>query len=157
MSWTKITSLLSWRKKYSFLKPTYLDDVECRVIAGDVFQVQYFGYSKLNKHAEGTAREILSRYSEKHRNRTGNQTLIIDSRSIALRQDRLDEPLVLFNIPISSVKHVIYRQRDKRYGDYCVFTVRDDVESCEGVHVMSCDSPDETSRIIQSFETAINI
>ena len=49
---------MSWTKKYSFLKPTYLDDVERRVIAGDVFQVQYFGYSKLNKHAEGTARDI---------------------------------------------------------------------------------------------------
>ena len=151
-----MTSLMSWRKKYSPLKPTYLDDVD-RVLAGDVFQVQYLGYNKLNAHVEGTAREILSRYSVERRDKTGNQKLIIDSKSIALHQDTADQPLVLFNIPISSVKNVIYRKRDKLYGNYCSFTVRDDAERCESVHVMSCDSPDETSRIIQSFQTAFNI
>ena len=147
---------MSWRKKYSPLKPTYLDDVD-RVLAGDVFQVHYLGYNKLNEDAEGTAREILSRYSVEHRNKTGNQKLIIDSRSIALHQDTADQPLVLFNILISSVKNVIYRKRDKLYGNYCAFTARDDAERCECVHVMSCDSPDKTSRIIQSFQTAFNI
>ena len=91
-----------------------------------------------------------------------NIVIELEIRPLSLIQDPLHcDRIGLMNhwcyIPISSVKHVIYRQRDKRYGDYCVFTVRDDVESCEGVHVMSCDSPDETSRIIQSFETAINI
>ena len=151
-----MTSLISWRKKYSFLKPTYLDDVD-RVFAGDVFQVQYLGYNKLNAHAEGTAREILSRYSVQRRNKIANQKLIIDSRSIALHEDSPDQALVLFNIPLSSVKNVIYRKRDKLYGNYCAFTVRDDAERCEGVHVMSCDSPDEISRIIQSFETVFSI
>ena len=167
MCWTKITSLMSWTKKYSFLKPTYLDDVERRVIAGDVFQVQYFGYSKLNKHAEGTARDKLSRYSVQHR--TKRRLSLIEIRRLSLIQDPLHRdmiglmnhwcyiPISSVNIPISSVKHVIYRQRDKLYGDYCVFTARDDVESCEGAQFMSCDSQDETSRIIQSFETAINI
>ena len=151
-----MTSLMSWRKKYSFLKPTYLDDVD-RVLAGEVFQVQYLGYNKLNAHAEGTAREILSRYSVQRRNKIANQKLIIDSRSIALHQDSPDQASVLFNIPLSSVKNVIYRKRDKLYGNYCAFTVRDDAERCEGVHVMSCDSPDEISRIIKSFETVFNI
>ena len=151
-----MTSLMSWRKKYSFLKPTYLDDVD-RVLAGEVFQVQYLGYNKLNAHAEGTAREILSRYSVQRRNKIANQKLIIDSRSIALHQDSPDQASVLFNIPLSSVKNVIYRKRDKLYGNYCAFTVRDDAERCEGVHVMSCDSPDEISRIIQSFQTVFNI
>ena len=151
-----MTSLMSWRKKYSFLKPTYLDDVD-RVLAGEVFQVQYLGYNKLNAHAEGTAREILSRYSVQRRNKIANQKLIIDSRSIALHQDSPDQASVLFNIPLSSVKNVIYRKRDKLYGNYCAFTVRDDAERCEGVHVMSCDSPDEISRIIQSFETVFSI
>ena len=151
-----MTSLISWRKKYSFLKPTYLDDVD-RVFAGDVFQVQYLGYNKLNAHAEGTAREILSRYSVQRRNKIANQKLIIDSRSIALHQDSPDQASVLFNIPLSSVKNVIYRKRDKLYGNYCAFTIRDDAERCEGVHVMSCDSPDEISRIIQSFETVFSI
>ena len=151
-----MTSLMSWRKKYSFLKPTYLDDVD-RVLAGEVFQVQYLGYNKLNAHAEGTAREILSRYSVQRRNKIANQKLIIDSRSIALHQDSPDQASVLFNIPLSSVKNVIYRKRNKLYGNYCALTVRDDAERCEGVHVMSCDSPDEISRIIQSFETVFSI
>ena len=53
--------------------------------------------------------------------------------------------------------NVIHRKRDKHYGDYCVLIVRDDVECCEGVHVMSCDSPDESSKIIQSFRVAFNV
>ena len=151
-----MTSLMNWRNKYSPIKQTYLDDVD-RVLAGDVFQVQHLGYNKISGNAECTVREILSRYSVKRGQMASNQELIIDAMFTALYQNSPDQQLVLFNFPLSSIKNVIHRKRDKHYGDYCVLIVRDDVECGEGVHVMSCDSPDETSRIIQSFQVAFNV
>ena len=150
-----MNQLKHWRTKYTPIKPTYLDD-EDRVFAGDVFRVQYLGYRKISVNAESTVSEILSRYSVKRHHMVSNQELIIDSMSTALHQDSPDQPLILFNIPLSYVKKVIHIKRDK-HGHYCVLIVRDDDECCEGVQVMSCDSRDETASIIQSFQVAFDI
>ena len=150
-----MNQLKHWRTKYTPIKPTYLDD-EDRVFAGDVFRVQYLGYRKISLNAESTVCETLSRYSVKRHHMVSNQELIIDSMSTALHQDSPDQPLILFNIPLSYVKKVIHIKRDK-HGHYCVLIVRDDDECCEGVQVMSCDSRDETASIIQSFQVAFDI
>lgn len=139
-----------------------MDEID-EIVAGQSFKIRYLGKLDIEENNEckfhQTAKEMLAQYSPKSLEILPKFELVIDSTSLMIT-DRIgqEKPVELLTISLRDIRDVLYRKRDKHYGNVCIFVARDKPQSSSlKAHVLLCDNPVTTQKVFQTFCSAFDV
>ena len=149
-----------WQSRHSILKSGSLDEID-EINAGKTFKIRYLGCCNLGEK-EGcdfntTADRLLNNIPEKMLKKLPALELFIDSKSLSV-SDTHSQNNNLFHVSLSDVRDILYRKRDRRYGNICIFVARHiTVNSNLKAHVLYCDTSKLAEQLFETFRSAFNV
>ena len=149
-----------WQSRHSILKSRSLDEID-EINAGKTFKIRYLGCSNLGEK-EGCdfntiADRLVNNIPEKMLKKLPALELFIDSKSLSV-SDTHSLNNNLFHVSLSDVRDILYRKRDRRYGNICIFVARHiTVNSNMKAHVLYCDTSKLAEQLFETFRSAFNV
>jgi hypothetical protein len=149
-----------WNFKHTILKSGSLDEID-KINAGKTFKIRYLGCCNLGEQERcdfsTTADRIVNNIPRKMLKKLPVLKLFIDSKSLSV-SDTHSPKDTLFEVSLSDVRDILYRKRDRRYGNVCIFVARHiAVSSSMKAHVLYCDTSKMAEELFETFRGAFHV